>query len=171
MSKLKHFNLFDILQNNVIGVIALHSFILGYSKVKTSQKKSDKIEPSIDFLFYVLPIIYGESSLNSFKSSFELYTAISKDKSISLGLQERAGKMKQQTLDCINLGFSKEIFTINIEEYTIGLNEAQKSSNILKSTKISSSFYKDIYRASYRLGNIFAKKDSKMLQLKLNIRF
>ncbi len=171
MTTVKDLNLFDLLQNNALGVVALHSFILGYTKVKIGQENDEKIEPSIDYLFYVLPIVYGESSLKSFKSSFELYTAIAKDKSISLGLQERAEKMKEQTLECLNLGFSKQIFFINIEEYTVGLNENYNSSNLLSSMKFSNSYYKDVYRASYRLGNIFAKKDNKMLQLKLNIRF
>ncbi|WP_262733923.1 three component ABC system middle component [Gaetbulibacter sp. NE] len=163
-------NLFDILQNNALGAVALHSFILGYTRVKIG-KKDKIVEPSIDFLFYVLPIVYGESSLNSFKSSYELYTAITKDKSLSLGLQERAEKMKKQTLDSLNLGFSKKLFTLNIEEYTIGLDKNYNNSSILKSMKFSNSFYNDVYKASYRLGNIFAKKDTKMLQLKLNIRF
>lgn len=167
----REFNLFDILQNNTLGVIALHSFVLGYYKVKEGQKGTEKLFPSIDYLFYVLPIVYGESSLKSLKSSFELYTAITKDKGLSLGLQERAEKMKAQTLESLNLGFSKHIFNINTDHYTIELNSNHDSHSLLKAMRFKDTFYKDVYRASYRLGNIFAKKDSKMLQLKLNIRF
>ncbi|MEP3209541.1 MAG: three component ABC system middle component [Maribacter sp.] len=167
----RNYNLFDVLQNNAIGIIAIHSFILGYKKVVLNKHSGKESAPSFSSLFYVLPIVYGESSLKSFKSSFELYTALSKDRSITLGLQERAQKMSAQTLDSINLGFSKNIFIFNEENQTIDLSEKFNSISILNTMKISTPFLKEVRTASFRLGNIFAKKDDKMLQITMNIRF
>jgi hypothetical protein len=53
----------------------------------------------------------------------------------------------------------------------IGLTEEYEKMSILKKMKIRDQYFKDIRNASFRLGNIFAKKDEKMLQLTLNIRF
>jgi hypothetical protein len=166
----KELDLFDILQNTTIGVIAIHSFIFGYNSV-TKAKKNGLINPRLNHLFYVLPIVLESSSLETFKSSKELYTAISKNKTITLGLQDSANKMSPQTFDSLNLGFSKEIFTLDNESMRIGLSEKDGSRSILNNMKIGDQYFKDIRKAAFRLGNIFAKKDEKMLQLTLNIRF
>ena len=166
----KELDLFDILQNTTIGVIAIHSFILGYNTV-TKEKKKEIIDPHINHLFYILPIVFESSSVETFKSSRELYTAISRDKTITLGLQDRANKMSTQTFDSLNLGFSKGIFTLDKESMRIGLTEDYEKRSILNKMKIRDQYFKDIRDASFRLGNIFAKKDEKMLQLTLNIRF
>lgn len=166
----KELDLFDILQNTTIGVIALQSFILGYSAV-TKGKKGETRNPCLNHLFYVLPIVFERSSVQTFNSSMELYTAISKDKTITLGLQESANKMSTQTFDSLNLGFSKEIFTLDKESMRIGLAEKYKTKSILNIMKIRDQYLRDVRKAAFRLGNIFAKKDEKMLQLTLNIRF
>lgn len=100
----------------------------------------------------------------------ELYTTLNENKSITLGLQDRANKMAEQTFDSLNLGFSKKIFLLNRENYTVEI-EPYYMRNILPFIKQNSTFLSDIRRASTRLGNIFAKKDEKTLQLVLNIRF
>lgn len=166
----KKLDLFDILQNTTIGVIAIQSFILGYNAV-IKGKESKAIDPRIQHLFYVLPIVFEKSSVATFKSSMELYTAISKDKSLTLGLQTAANKMSTQTFDSLNLGFSKEIFTLDKTTMRIGLTDEYKTKSILTNMKISNQYFKNIRKAAFRLGNIFAKKDEKMLQLTLNIRF
>jgi hypothetical protein len=67
----KELDLFDVLQNTTIGVIAIQSFILGYNAV-TKGKKGVAIDPRIYHLFYVLPIVFESSSVETFKSSMEL---------------------------------------------------------------------------------------------------
>lgn len=166
----KELDLFDVLQNTTIGVIAIQSFILGYNAV-TKGKNGEAIDPRIHHLFYVLPIVFESSSVETFKSSMELYTAISKDKNITLDLQNSANKMSSQTFDSLNLGFSKGIFLLDKESMRIGLTDEYKNKSILIKMKISDQFFKNIRSAAFRLGNIFAKKDEKMLQLTLNIRF
>lgn len=163
----KDLNLFDILQNSTLGVIAIHSFILGYNNVaKHKEDKSDY--PKIDYLFFVLPIVYDYKSLKSIK--YKLDTSIEENKELTLGLQDKAQKMSRQTLDSLNMGFSKLIFTLNKENYTIELNNNYHK-EITSLMKFSNETIKDIQSISKRLGNIFAKRDEKKIQIELNIRF
>ncbi|MEL1243252.1 three component ABC system middle component [Flavobacterium sp. DGU11] len=164
-------NLFEILQNPAVGLIGIHAFIFGYYSVAINKDNLKRKFPPLEFLFFVLPIVYDKNSMMSFRSSFELYTAMSKDKSITLGLQERANKMSKQTFDSINLGFSKKVLIYNQDEKLIELTENFKSKKILIIMKDNSETLKNIEKAAFQLGNIFAKKDEKMLQLTLNVRF
>ena len=162
----KDLNLFDILQNPAIGAIAIHSFIIGYNNVaKHKEGKNDY--PSLNQLFYILPIIYDVSSMKSVKN--ELYTTLSENKNLTLELEERARKMSGQTFESLNLGFSKLLFTLNKDDFTVRIEEVDK--NILDMMKIRVQSLKDIQIYSKRLGNIFAKKDEKKLQIDLKIRF
>jgi hypothetical protein len=163
----RELNLFDILQNSSLGVIAIHSFILGYNNV-AKHKLEKQSYPRLDYLFFVLPIIFDYKSLSSIKQ--KLYTSIEENKELTLGLQERATKMREQTYDSLNLGFSKLIFILNKENYTIELNP-DCNNDFSQLLKFSNGTIKDIQIYSKRLGNIFAKRDEKMLQIDLNIRF
>lgn len=163
----KETNLFDILQNPAIGVIALHSFILGYNNV-AKNKNNRSNYPSMNYLFYVLPIVYDNRNMISIKD--ELHTSLNGNNELTLGLQERSNKMSEQTFESLNLGFSKLIFILNKEDFTIKINE-EYNKNILPMMKLNNKTLKNIQLYSKRLGNIFAKKDEKMLQLDLNIRF
>jgi len=163
----KNLNLFDILQNPAIGVIAIHSFILGYNNV--AKHKEDKNDyPSLNQLFYILPVIYDISAMKSIKN--ELYTTLTENKNFTLELEERARKMSGQTFESLNLGFSKLIFKLNRENFTIEI-EKDYNKNILDMMKISTESLRNIQTYSKRLGNIFAKKDEKMLQKAFQIRF
>lgn len=163
----KNLNLFDILQNPGIGVIAIHSFILGYNNV--AKHKSDKADfPALNYLFYILPIVYDNRALMSIKQ--ELYTTTSNNKEITLGLEEKAQKMSGQTFESINLGFSKNIFFLDKTNYRVEI-ASEYNKDILSLMKINDQNLKNIQIHSKRLGNIFAKKDEKMIQLELNIRF
>jgi len=163
----KELNLFDILQNPAVGVIALHSFILGYNNVaKDMQYKIDY--PPLNYLFFVLPLIYDNKTILTIKN--KLYTSIIENKEMTLGLQERANKMSGQTFESLNLGFSKLIFSLDKENYTIEINDEYNKS-ILTMMNLNNQTLRNIQKYSTRLGNIFAKRDEKMLQLDLNIRF
>ena len=163
----KELNLFDILQNPAIGVIAIHSFIIGYNNV-AKHKEGKSNYPSLNQLFYILPIIYDINAMKSVKN--ELYTTLTENKNLTLELEERARKMSGQTFECLNLGFSKLIFKLNKDDFTIEINEIYNKS-ILDMMKINIQSLKDIQIYSKRLGNIFAKKDEKRLQIDLKIRF
>lgn len=163
----KSLNLFDILQNPAIGVIAIHSFIIGYNNV-AKQKEGKSNYPSLNHLFYILPIIYDISAMKSVKN--ELYTTLTENKNLTLELEERARKMSGQTFESLNLGFSKLIFKLNKEDFTVEINEEYNKS-ILSMMNIGIESLRNVQTYSKRLGNIFAKKDDKMLQIDLKIRF
>jgi regulator of replication initiation timing len=163
----KNMNLFDVLQNSTLGAIAIHSFILGYNNV--AKHKEDKYSyPKIDYLFFVLPIVYDYKALSSIKRNLD--TSIEENKGLTLGLQNKAERMSRQTLDSLNMGFSKLIFKLNKENYTVELTE-DCNKEITNLMKFSNETIKDIQINSKRLGNIFAKRDEKKIQIELNIRF
>ena len=110
--------------------------------------------------------------METFKSSSQLYTAISNNKEIILGLQERANKMSKQTFDAINIGFSKKLFTYNSENKTIDILRGFQSDKInIPGILGRENKVKNIQDSAYKLGSIFAKNNEKNIQLKLNIRF
>lgn len=103
--------LFDLMQNDAIGAIALHSFTLSYHQI--AKHKADRLPyPKLDYMFFVLPLVYNYASLTTFLRSTEMYTALNKEPSIRLGLQARSQKMAQQTFDGLNLAFSKRYWAI-----------------------------------------------------------
>lgn len=161
------FNFFDIYQNTTLGVIAIQSFLLGYYKVAVN--KEDKINfPPLKYIFFVLPIIYDNKTMNSIRN--ELYTTLTQNKEFTLGLQDKACKMSSQTFEALNLGFSKEIFKLDSDNYYLELNDNFIKEFTIK-LKFSNDVISDIQKYSKRLGGIFAKKDEKKLQIELNIFF
>ncbi len=165
-------NLFDLMQNEVISAIALHSFTLGYYNI-AKHKDEFNPYPPLNFLFYILPIVYNADSLDVFKSSHELYSAITKDQAIVLGLQDRANKLSQKTFDGLNLAFSKKMLTINKANNTIEVLHGYKSKKLPLYVSMSSSenSVKRIQDCAYRLGGMFAKRNPINIQLELNIKF
>ena len=164
--------LFGLLQNEALSVIAIHSFVLGYNNIARN-KEGVIAYPRLQYLFYVLPIVYNMANMNSFLNSTELYTAIMKEPNVILGLQERANKMSVQTFDAINIGFSKKIFDIDKNDFTIFLLRPFTSKKLPLSMSSFKTFdsVKKIQDSAYRLGSIFAKRHDKNIQNDLNIRF
>lgn len=169
---MKQNGLFELMQNSAISTIALHSFILGFNYVA---KKRDNILsfPRLEYMFYVLPIVYNQKAMETFKSSNELYSVLLKESSIILGLQERANKMTKQTFDGLNLGFSKKILTYNNIDKTIELLKGFNSKKIVLYLTMDNSdnSVKKIQDSAFKLGSIFAKRNSNKIQFELNIRF
>lgn len=166
-------NLYEVFQNVAVSSIAMQSFTHGYHEIAKNRNAPIKF-PKLEYMFFVLPIVYNKSAMTVFGNSIDLYTAIMKDTSITLGLQDRANKMVPQTFDSLNLAFSKKILMINKVENTIELGHGFKSRrNITLSLDMNQTknSIKMIQECAHRLGNIFAKKNEKNIQLELNIRF
>ncbi len=165
-------SLFELLQNDALSVIALHSFVLGYHII-AKNRKEEELYPKLSYLFFVLPIVYNYASMLSFLNSNELYTAFTKDRSIIISLQDRACKMGFQTLDALNLAFSKKILSIDKETARIYMLRpfTSKRLPIIKSSYLTYDSIKQIQDSAFKLGSIFAKKHPKIIQADLNIRF
>mgnify|MGYP001182223995 FL=1 len=114
-------NLYDYIQNISVSSIALHSFVLGYHNVAIHRDSMFSVYPKIEYVFFVLPIIYHKKSMEVFKTSTSIAKVLDKSRAINIGLQDRAIKMVQQTYDGLNLAFSKKILTIDKEFMTIEL--------------------------------------------------
>lgn len=164
--------LFGLMQNDALSVIALHSFVLGYHTI-AKNRKSDQLDPKLTYLFYVLPIVYNHAAMLSFLNSHEVYTALAKERSIIISLQERANKMVFQTFDGLNLAFSKKILSIDKEQGTISLLRPYSSKKLLltKSAFLKYDSVKQIQDSAFKLGSIFAKKHPRIIQTDLNICF
>jgi hypothetical protein len=168
----KNSSLFDLLQNSAISSIALHSFTLGFNTVAKLRHKRC-LNPKLEYMFYILPIVYNQDSMEIFKGSNELYTALIKNKEIVLGLQDRANKMSIQTFDSLNLAFSKKILQLNKSNNTIELSKGFQSKKLAIALSMNTNYnsIKKIQDSAYKLGSIFAKRNEKNIQLELNIRF
>lgn len=165
-------NLYDLFQNTAISALALHSFTLGFYKVAKNLKDESNY-PKMEFMFYILPIVYNKNSMKTFRSSNQLYTALSGNKSIILGLQERANKMSPQTFNALNLTFSKNILDYDSKNKTITIKKGYKDKKIILPSSMMDLEHsvKMIQDCAYKLGAIFAKTNKKNLQLNLNISF
>jgi hypothetical protein len=165
-------NLFYLMQNPMISAIALHSFTLGYNNVSKNKRGKNPF-PKLEYAFFVLPIVYNNSAMETFRSSNQLYTALINNKAIVLGLHERSTKMAGQTFSALNLAFSKNILNYNKEAGTIGLTISYPRRKLPLSLNQASSenTVKKIQDCAHKLGAIFAKKNEKNLQLELNIKF
>lgn len=163
-------NLFDLLQNAVLGTIALHAFTLGYYGI-AKRKKPDTPYPPLNYYFYVLPIAYNKKAMEIFKGSSDLYSAILKDSSIVLDLQERANKMSGKTFESLNLAFSKHILHLNKESKSIEIGQEFRTKLLPTMLDLSNSenIVKKIQACAFKLGAIFAKRDEKNIQFELNI--
>lgn len=162
-------NLYDYIQNVTVSSVAIHGFVLGFHNVAVHKENLFSTYPKFEYIFFVLPIIYHKKSMEIFKASHSLAKVLDKDKSINIGLQERAIKMVNQTYDALNLSFNKEILSINKESMTVELMESYNK-NGLPLTRDNQSV-RNIQRAANNLGNIFAKTDERSVQSMLNIRF
>ena len=109
--------------------------------------------------------------MKTFKSSTELYTVLIKNKSILLGLQDRANKMSPQTFDALNLAFNRQLLSINKDNEIIINPEDLKSRISIPTLAGRENTVKNIQDTARRLGNMFAKTDDKNIQIELNIRF
>jgi hypothetical protein len=163
-------NLFELLQNTVVGTIALHSFTLGYHNV--AKHKEGKLKfPKLGYCFYVLPIVYNQDAMDTFRSSNELYTVILKNSSVVLGLQERAQKLSGQTFNSLCLGFSKKILSINKEQGTIDLERGFQVKKLVLPSRMKdeNNSVKKIQDCAFKLGGIFAKRNENNIRFELNI--
>jgi len=165
--------IFDLMQNSVVGAIAFHSFVLGYHNIAKHKENNNLKYPPINYFFFVLPIVYNEEAMETFKSSNELYSVLLKNKQIILELQNRANKMIPKTFSSLNMAFSKKILLLNVEQKTVELPEGFQSKKLALPLSMSSdnNSVKKIQNCAFKLGSIFAKRNSASIQSELNILF
>jgi hypothetical protein len=163
---------FDLMQNDALSAIALHSFTWGYHQI-AKHKMGQGPYPKLNYMFFVLPLVYNYSALTTFLRSTEVYTALNKEPSVRLGLQARSQKMTQQTFDGLNIAFSKKILGYNEDDSTIILMHGFSSKKLPLTLDAERSYdsVKQIQDCASRVGQIFAKVNEKNIQNDLNITF
>lgn len=169
---MKKESLFDLFQNVSVSAIAFHGFTYGYHNVAKNNDELVAKYPHINFLFFVLPVVYNKTAMNVFSSSNALYSVLQKESSIILGLQDRANKMSIQTFDGLNLAFNKLVLTINKENNTIEILKGFQTKKLpltLSQNNLDNSV-KKIQDCSVKLGGIFAKRSIENLEFELNIK-
>jgi len=162
-------NLFELIQNPIVAAIALHGFAVGYNNNAKLFKKQS-LYPKLEYMFYVLPIVYNLRAQNVFYSSYSIGRALEKDHTISLGLQERAIKMIKQTYEGLNIAFCKNILYIDNSNMTIHL-KYDNGRSIPLPQNVTDCDLINIQRSAKNLGSIFAKTNERNIQNYLNIRF
>jgi hypothetical protein len=168
---MKQENLFELIQNSVVGAIALHGFTLGFYNVAKNKETQYKF-PDVNYFFYVLPIVFNRDAMETFRGSNELYSVLLKNKSIALGLHERALKMTPQTFDSLNIAFTKKVLTYDRENRAIQTLKPFHSKKLPLPLAMSNSenSVKKIQDCAFKLGAIFAKRNSKNIEFELNIK-
>ena len=168
---MKQDNLFDLMQNAVVASLALHGFTLGYYNI-VKYREGECPFPPINYMFYVLPIVYNHDAMETFRSSNELYTVIIKNKAIMLELQERANKLTSKTFEGLNLSFNKKVLTFNPDTKTVGLGKGFTTKRLTLPLSMSSTenSVKKIQDCAVKLGAIFAKRSPKNIEFELNIK-
>jgi hypothetical protein len=98
-------NEFDIVQNNLLGAIAINSF----SKEYYISKEKIKGVP-LPLIFAVLPIVFNEDSSNKInlnqKRITSFFKTLAEDKLIPIGLQKKMEQMFDQTIKSLSISFS-----------------------------------------------------------------
>ncbi len=153
---------YSIVQNYALGALALWNF--SYEFYKNSENKQG---PTLPLLMLVLPmVLHKETVLSIYTRQKEggFYRAITENKIIQVGLQQRMEAMSEKTLRSLNLAFASDILGYNKSNTQI----------IPKQKPPSASMYNDetnkIIRASQRLGYWFAELSLEQICLYLKIR-
>lgn len=158
-------NEYNIIQNNVIGAMAIYSFVKSYYDTKNKTEG-----PSIALCMPILPIVFNEDCYSEIskvsritKSRF--LTVLSDNRSIPVGLQKRMVGMADQTLKSLNMAFALHILMYN-----------QETSQVypVPRSKLPTVQFKDnieILMSSKALGNWFANYSTEELCVSLNIVF
>lgn len=154
---------FEIMQNSSLGAIALYNFINEYCRTANSKGVT------LPYLMPILPLVFNEDctkkicSKQSRTTSF--YKAITEEKFIPIGLQDRMEEMYPQTMNSINIALGLELIAYSKTE---SIFHPQKK---VLTPKIYNQDNLNIINASKKLGFWFAKIDTNDLCIALKIQF
>jgi Family of unknown function (DUF6521) len=160
------YNEFEIIQNELIGVHALHEFVRSYAE------HNKGVGPKIYWLFPILPILFNEESVNLIYNRNFTTGSFSKviydRKDIFLTLQKRMESLASKTFNCIYVASNSKLF--DYDPQTLRLFIIKTNSLISNYSRLSNEYQKIIFSAK-RLGAWFAKMNNEELLIYLNIKF
>lgn len=152
---------YDIIQNPLIGALALHKFTCSYYEVNQNLKG-----PPLSLAMPLLPLVYNKDVLQAlFKRRKEagLSNALAEFRHLPAGLQERMQSMSEQTFQALNIAFASKLITYD--------NDKNEIIPIEKKVKIGqyNSDIKHIVQAADRIGYWFATLSVEQLCIFLKI--
>lgn len=153
----------DIIQNVGIGALALHKFSHNYY-VSTQNSQA----PSLALVMPVLPILFNKYSLDAiYRRDYEggFYNALTNNRDIPAGLQERMEEMADHTFRSLNVAYATGILTYDKER-----NEIFPVEKKVKSDQYNSDI-KMILKGADRLGYWFASMSFEQICILLKIKF
>lgn len=154
---------FDIVQNNLLGSIALWIFSKEYY-----ERKQKKEGPPLPFALPVLPLVFNQRAVQSIATKrFEggLFRAVAEDRAIPVGLQSRMEAMADQTFQSLSMAFSAGL--LRYDSSTAQLIPVRTSSP----HQIIDDELKAIMAAAKRLGIWFADLSLEQIVILLDVRF
>lgn len=110
-------NEYEIIQNTPLAALTLWKFCVAYYN-NTEQERG----PSIPILMLVLPLAFNKiiaESIYNRRKRIGLHRAISENRTIPVGLQQRMESMESQTFQAINFAFAMDLLEYNHEDAEI----------------------------------------------------
>jgi len=156
-------NEYMIAQNSPLGALALWRFWLSFY-----ENSREEVGPLLPHLMIILPIVFNKkiaSSLHKKTKKIGLYRAISDDKTIPVGLQERMYSMEGQTFQAINVAFASNLLTY--DKCSSQIIPKRKSIPF----KLQNEDLKQIIQTSDRLGYWFSYISIEQIGIILKIRW
>ena len=154
---------YEIIQNTTLAALALWKFCIAYYN-NTEREKG----PSIPHLMLVLPLVFNklvaESIYNKHRRS-GLHRALSENRTIPVGLQQRMISMEDQTFHAINLAFAMDLLEYDHENAEIIPKKITFSFNP------SNDGIKQIISAADRLGYWFSIISIDQIGILLKVRW
>lgn len=154
---------FDIVQNNLLGSLALWTFAKEFY-----ERKQKKDGPPLPFALPILPLVFNQRAVQSIATKqFEggLFRAVAEDRAIPVGLQDRMEAMADQTFQSLNRAFSAGL--LRYDSATFQLIPVRTSSP----HQIIDDELKAIMATSKRLGIWFADLSLEQIFILLDVRF
>lgn len=155
---------FSAVQNEALGAILLWEFCAAFEE----NKPSGAAGPTLPVFLPLLPLVFNTHVVAQlYKRRFNggLFKAISSDRGLILGLQQRTKDMAKQTLECLDVAFASGLlaFDSNSAVITPVMKELPES--------LDNPETKSMRAAAKRIGTWFAVLPFEQLTYLLGIRF
>lgn len=151
---------YEIIQNNALGSIILWNFVNGYyNKAQTG--------PIIPLLMTILPLVFHKKIRETLSRKHlhgGLFRAISEDRTLLIGLQQRIEDMSSQTFQSLNIGFASGLIDYNQNNKQI----IPKSKTLPFKTETKE--IQDMQKTAKKLGVWFATTNIEQLFILLRLR-
>lgn len=158
---------YQIYQNRILGAHIIWEFTKSFNDFSP-----EKLYPSIYQAMPVLPLCFNSRVVEGIKSrrfrEGSLLRAIEENRDLFSGLQNRMESMANITFESIYLAANARLIVLDKDEMKLISNQV---SSPQKTIALLQEDYKDILRASKRIGSWFSQLSFAELLMYFNLRF